>query len=125
MPRTTTNAGARAIRDKLSSLTGCDVAAIISASFEKPDRDVAIGVAIGLAGIRHLEEHEQPDLFGTSRGTSINLVDELAGAAMVLMGESGEGLPVVIIRGVPHTRDDTASIQRLLLASPSNLATTT
>jgi coenzyme F420-0:L-glutamate ligase / coenzyme F420-1:gamma-L-glutamate ligase len=109
------DASARAIRDTLRALTGCDVAVIISDSFGKPDRDGAIGVAIGLAGIRHLEEHERYDLFGRLRDTSINLVDELAGAAMMIGGETGERLPVVVIRGIPYTRDDSASIRKLLV----------
>jgi coenzyme F420-0:L-glutamate ligase/coenzyme F420-1:gamma-L-glutamate ligase len=109
------DASARTIRDKLRALTNCDTAVIISDSFGKPDRDGAIGVAIGLAGIRHLEEHERYDLFGRLRDTSINLVDELAGAAMMIMGETGERLPVVVIRGIPYTRDDSASIRKLLV----------
>src|SRR5947209_4037458 len=79
------DASARAIRDKLRALTGCDVAVIISDSFGKPDRDGAIGVAIGLAGIRHLEEHERYDLFGRLRDTSINLFDDRDGSSLGIM----------------------------------------
>jgi len=109
------DASARKIREGLRTLTGCDVAVIISDSFGKPDREGAIGVAIGLAGIRHLEEHEQQDLFGKESNPWINLVDELAGAAAMLMGETGEGRPVTVVRGVPYTRDESASIRGLLV----------
>lgn len=109
------DASARRIRSRLRSLAGCDIAVIISDSFGKPDRDGAIGVAIGIAGIRHLEEYESCDLFGKESSPQINLIDELAGAASMLMGETGEGRPVVVIRGVPYTRDESASIQRLLV----------
>jgi F420-0:gamma-glutamyl ligase len=62
-----------------------------------------------------IEEHEQQDLFGTTRSTAINLVDELAGAAALVMGETGENRPVVVIRGIPYTRDEAASIRKLLV----------
>jgi coenzyme F420-0:L-glutamate ligase/coenzyme F420-1:gamma-L-glutamate ligase len=109
------DASAQKIREGLRQRTGRDLAVIISDSLGKPDREGAIGMAIGLAGIRHLEEHTGHDLFGNSAGESMMLVDALAGAAGVIMGEMDQGIPVVVIRGVSYTRDDHASIRRLLI----------
>ena len=40
------------------------------------------------------------DMFGNKlRGTEIAVADELASAAGLLMGQSNEGIPVVIIKG--------------------------
>lgn len=44
----------------------------------------------------------------------IALVDEIASAASILMGESNEGLPVVVVRGVKYTPVANPKIQDLL-----------
>lgn len=109
------DASARQIRNCIREMTGKDVAVIVSDSFGKPDRDGAIGIAIGIAGIRHLEVREQKDLFDNPVKASIALVDELAAAASMLMGQADEQRPVVIIRGVPYTPDENATIRDLLI----------
>jgi coenzyme F420-0:L-glutamate ligase/coenzyme F420-1:gamma-L-glutamate ligase len=109
------DASARKIRDGLRTSARCDLAVIISDSLGKPDRDGAIGTAIGIAGIRHLEERRGQDLFGNPASEVAALVDALAAAAGAIMGEMDQGMPVVVIRGVDYTRDDDASIRRLLI----------
>jgi len=108
------DASARRIRDRIRELAGVDVAVIISDSAGRADRHGSIGEAIGLAGIRHLEVRRQTDLNNRSMIASLALVDELASAAFLIMGECDEGLPVVVIRGVRYTRDDDAAIHSLL-----------
>ena len=105
---------ARRIRSCIQALSGKEIAVIIIDSFGKPDRYGAIGTAIGIAGIRHLEERHQQDLFFNPSNPHIALIDELAGAASLLMGESDEGYPVIIVRGVPYTRDENATIAAIL-----------
>ena len=80
-----------------------------------PPQHQSYGVAIGIAGIRHLEEQERTDLFGNPAHPQIALVDELAGAAEIIMGQTNESRPVVIIRGMTYTPDEAASIRRLLI----------
>lgn len=109
------DASAARIRNKIKELSEAKVAVIISDSFGKPDRLGAIGVAIGIAGISHIEEKDQQDLFGNKTKTSIALIDEVAGAASILSGEADESLPVVVVRGVKYTIDESAAITNILV----------
>ena len=92
---------ARRIRDGLRGKAGVDVAVIISDTFGRPWRRGLTDVAIGCAGIGAVI-----DLRGSTddRGrelhvTEVAVVDELAGAAELVMGKSA-GIPVAIARGV-------------------------
>ena len=109
------DASARKIRDEIKKLTGKDVAIIISDTFGRPLREGAIGVAIGVAGIDPLYDMRgRKDLFGYElRTTIIAIADELASAAELLMGESNEGIPVVIVRGLNYPKGE-CSIKKLL-----------
>jgi len=110
------DASARRIRDGLLDLTGISVAVIISDSFGTAHRQGAYGAAIGIAGIRHLEEPDgEADLFGNSSRPVMNRVDEIASAASILMGQTAAARPVIIGRGVPYTRDEAASLAGLLI----------
>jgi coenzyme F420-0:L-glutamate ligase/coenzyme F420-1:gamma-L-glutamate ligase len=64
-------------------------------------------VALGAAGVPSLRNLVgTPDLFGRKmRVTEVAFADELAAAASLLMGQSGEGLPAVHIRGATVGRD--------------------
>lgn len=114
LPKDPDGSAAR-IRKQLKEFVGVDLAVIISDSFGKTDREGSIGVAIGIAGIRYLEQQDHVDLFGNVSRPSIALVDELAGAASIISGEANESLPVVVIRGVSYTRDESATIKNLLI----------
>jgi len=94
-----------------------NVAVIICDSFGRHDREGSYGVTITIAGIRHLEQPDQRDLLGNPARPEIALVDELASAASSMMGQADERRPVVVIRGVPYTGDESASIGRLLIPS--------
>ena len=92
---------ARRIRDALRARLGVEVAVIVSDTFGRPWRRGLTDVAIGCAGIRAVV-----DLRGTedSRGrvlqvTEVCVVDELAGAAELVMGKA-TGTAAAIIRGV-------------------------
>jgi coenzyme F420-0:L-glutamate ligase/coenzyme F420-1:gamma-L-glutamate ligase len=114
------DASARAIRAGLRELAGATVAVIVSDSFGSPVREGAIGAAIGIAGIRHAEQPEgDADLFGNPSTPMMNRVDEIAGAASILMGQTAAARPVIVARGVPYTADDDASITRLLTPPPA------
>jgi len=76
---------------------------ILTDSRSLPLRYGASGVAVGWWGIRPLESHiGECDLFGRPlRYERSNVVDGVAAAATVMMGEVAEQTPVVIARGVP------------------------
>lgn len=113
------DASARRIRARIKDCTGATVAVIISDSFGSATRAGAYGAAIGIAGIRHVEEPEgDADLFGNPSQPMMNRVDEIASTASILMGQTAAARPVVVGRGVPYTLDEDASIARLLIAQP-------
>lgn len=94
------------IRRTLEQRTGADAAVLIIDSFGRAWRNGTIGTAIGLSGMPGLLDlRGQPDLFGRQlQTTEVGIADELAAAASLVMGQAGEGRPVVIARGVPHGR---------------------
>lgn len=97
------DASAARLRAEFGRIAGVDVGVLISDSFGRPWRYGAVGVAIGCAGLAALRDlRGQPDLFGrTLRVTEVAQADEIASAASMLMGQGAEGLPVVVVRGLP------------------------
>lgn len=97
---------AKKIRQRVKELSGVEIAVIISDSHGRPFRKGAIGVALGSSGIRALvDKRGEEDLFHYRlKSTEIALGDELASAASLLMGETNEGIPVVIIRGLKYPK---------------------
>ena len=91
-----------------------ELGVIVTDSRSMPFRYGASGVALGWWGIEPLKNLiGQPDLFGREmKYERSNVVDGLAAAANVVMGELAECQPVTIIRDVPdltftpeHTKD--------------------
>ncbi|MFX1498653.1 MAG: coenzyme F420-0:L-glutamate ligase [Promethearchaeota archaeon] len=107
---------AEKIRNSLKKFTSKDVAIIISDSFGRPFRNGAVGVAIGTSGINPiLDKRGFQDLFGYKlQSTTIGQVDNLASAAQLIMGETDEGLPIVIIRGYKFEMSEKTSISTIL-----------
>lgn len=97
---------ARRLRERLRTLTGCDVGIIINDSHGRAWRNGAVGVAIGVAGIPAVEDWRgKPDLFGYPlQVTTVGLADQIASAASLLQGQANEGRPIVHVRGVPMSR---------------------
>ena len=102
------------LREGIKKQTKKTVAVIMNDSLGRDERDGSIGMAIGIAGISHLELRKQKDLFGNRANSRIALIDELAASASMLMGQANESIPVVIIRGIPFTVDEQASIKNIL-----------
>jgi coenzyme F420-0:L-glutamate ligase/coenzyme F420-1:gamma-L-glutamate ligase len=98
------DASAEAIRARLKRLSGRELAVIISDSQGRPFRQGSVGVAIGVAGLRPLDDRRgQTDLYGRPlASTVVALADQLASAAALALGEAGEGTPVVVVRGVGY-----------------------
>lgn len=100
------DASAERLRGAIGGLTGRDVAVVISDSFGRPWRTGTVGVAIGCAGLPAvLDLRGDPDLFRRRlRVTVVGHADEIAAAASLVMGQAGEGQPVVVVRGLKRDR---------------------
>jgi coenzyme F420-0:L-glutamate ligase/coenzyme F420-1:gamma-L-glutamate ligase len=111
---------AAAIRAALRSRTGVDAAVVIIDSLGRAWRNGTVGAALGASGIAGLLDlRGTPDLFGRPLRTSeLGLADEIAAAASLLMGQAGEGRPIVHMRGVPYGRRD-GSVRELI--RPKNM----
>ncbi len=93
---------ARQLRDSLMKLSGKRIGVIISDSINRPWRLGTVGIAIGSAGITVLDDRRgQSDMFGRElKVTMSNNADSIASSAMLIMGESTEKVPVVLVRGL-------------------------
>ena len=92
---------ARRIRDGLRGRCGVEVGVIVSDTFGRPWRRGVTDVAIGSAGlVAVLDLRGTRDAYGRElQVTEVAVVDELAGAADLVMGKS-TGVPVAVVRGV-------------------------
>lgn len=91
---------ARRIAEKLLLYYNRRVALVVADSRLTPLRRGTTGVALATYGMPAvLDERGKPDLYGRRlRITFRAVADMLASAAEALMGEAGEGTPVVVIR---------------------------
>jgi coenzyme F420-0:L-glutamate ligase/coenzyme F420-1:gamma-L-glutamate ligase len=98
------DASARRFAERIRELTDRTVAVIVNDSHGRAWREGSVGVAIGVAGLRPLrDERGRRDLYGYELQTSvIGWADEIAGAASLLMGQTNEGIPVVLVRGLRY-----------------------
>jgi coenzyme F420-0:L-glutamate ligase / coenzyme F420-1:gamma-L-glutamate ligase len=96
------------LRRAVAAATGAEVGVVIIDSIGRAWRNGTIGTAIGVAGLPGLLDlRGTPDLFGRPlETTEIGLADELAAAASLVMGQAGEGRPVVLARGLGYGRRD-------------------
>ncbi len=92
---------ARRLRDGLRARTGADVAVVISDTFGRAWRRGLTDVAIGCAGIGAVVDlRGTTDAYGRELAvTEVAVVDELAGAAELVMGKAS-GIPAAVVRGV-------------------------
>lgn len=93
---------ARALQELLVGVFGKGIAVIISDSFGRAWRKGTVGVALGAAGLPALiDMRGHPDLFGRELlVTETGFADEIAAAAGLLMGQSDEAVPMVLVRGL-------------------------
>ncbi|MDG6937656.1 MAG: coenzyme F420-0:L-glutamate ligase [Nitrososphaerota archaeon] len=95
-------AAARTIREALMFSRGVSVGVVICDSRLSPTRRGTTGVAVGSSGIEAVQDMRgRRDLFGNVlKVTSQAVADDLSSAAEVLMGESDEATPMVLVRGL-------------------------
>jgi coenzyme F420-0:L-glutamate ligase/coenzyme F420-1:gamma-L-glutamate ligase len=93
---------ARRLRAQLKHLAGVEVGVIVSDTFGRAWRRGQTDVAIGVAGIEpFLDYRGTKDTFGRElSATQIAVVDEIAGAAEMVMGKA-QRVCAAIVRGAP------------------------
>jgi coenzyme F420-0:L-glutamate ligase / coenzyme F420-1:gamma-L-glutamate ligase len=109
---------ARALRARLQTLTGADVAVVVADTFGRPWREGLTNVAIGVAGMAALRDYiGMPDSAGRPlQMTMLAVADELAAAAELVMGKL-DRVPVALVRGLAVDAGDAGS--KPLLRDPA------
>lgn len=101
------------LRARLRALTGISLGVILTDSHNRPWRLGTLGMAIGAAGLKVLDDRRGDlDLYGRElRATLSNRADAIAAGAVLLMGETTERTPAVLVRGLaPESSADTARL---------------
>jgi len=90
------------MREALKFSQGISVGVVICDSRLSPTRRGTTGVAVASSGIEAvLDMRGRKDLFGNVlKVTSQSVADDLSSAAEILMGESDEATPIVLVRGL-------------------------
>lgn len=96
---------ARRIRESVKFSLGIDVGVVICDSRLMPTRRGTTGVAIASSGLEAIVDlRGKSDLFGNVlKVTAQAVADDLSSAAQILMGESDEATPVVLVRGLSRS----------------------
>jgi coenzyme F420-0:L-glutamate ligase / coenzyme F420-1:gamma-L-glutamate ligase len=93
---------AQRLKAELDPAADLNLGVIINDSFGRPWRNGVVGVALGAAGVPSLlNQIGVADMFGRAmRVTEVAIADEVAAGASLLMGQAGEGQPVILVRGL-------------------------
>ena len=112
-------------RMDIKKLTGKNVAVIICDTYSRPFRRGQVNFAIGVAGINPFKDYRgKEDLFGqVLKVKNVAVVDEIAAAAELLMGQAKEARPVVIFKGLGSVVKfcNKCSIKELQISSEEDL----
>ena len=98
---------AKECRSEMKKLTGVNVAVIVCDTYSRPFRRGQVNFAIGAAGINPFRDYRGTrDLFGqVLKVKNVAVLDEVAAAAELLMGQGKEARPVVVFRGLSDVVD--------------------
>ena len=93
---------AKKIREYIASKSGKRIGVLISDTHGRTLREGQINVAIGISGLKPFKDYRgTADMKGyVLRVKMINVADELASAAELVMGQATERTPVAVIRGL-------------------------
>ncbi|MFW9786312.1 MAG: coenzyme F420-0:L-glutamate ligase [Candidatus Thorarchaeota archaeon] len=96
---------AKLIHEYLVKKTGRKVGVIVSDTQGRPWRKGSINIAIGCAGIGAFKHNKgKRDLYGRIlQRSTVCQIDELASLAEPLMGQAGQRIPVVVVRGYEYS----------------------
>ena len=93
---------AETVRNRIREYLKVEIAVLISDSQGRPFRNGSIGVALGYAGMPGLiSKIGDEDLYHYKlQHTRIAMADQIASSALMVKGESNEGVPAAIVRGL-------------------------
>jgi coenzyme F420-0:L-glutamate ligase/coenzyme F420-1:gamma-L-glutamate ligase len=96
------DASCAALKARLQARFAVPLAVIIGDSTGRAWRNGTVGIALGAAGLPALWDLAgKKDLYGRAlQMTQVGYADEIAAAASLLMGQSDEARPIVIVRGL-------------------------
>lgn len=91
-------------------------------SHTTPLRWGVTGITVGLSGVEPLRDlRGEADIFGRKMSvTKVNIIDALAGAAVLCMGETAEQTPIVILRGFTNIKFSNTSSMKDFTISPED-----
>ncbi|MEA4812126.1 MAG: coenzyme F420-0:L-glutamate ligase [Anaerolineaceae bacterium] len=104
---------AQKIREGLEDLSGKKIGVMIIDSYGRAWRNGIVGACIGLAGLPALVDMRgKADMYQYQmRVTVIAAADELAAAASLMMGQTNEATPVVLVRGFPYALRESSAAE--------------
>ena len=96
------------IRRKIWELTHKKVGVLINDSLGVQYRHGSIGMAVGISGVPAMlvGVPDEKDLYGKRRNVMVSFADEASAAGSLLMGQSNQGRPIAIIRGLDYPDGD-------------------
>ena len=115
---------ARKIKERIAELTGKNVSVVIGDTFSRPFRRGQVEFAIGIAGIKPFKDYRgQRDLYNNLlRVKNVAIVDEIACAAELVMGQAKEAIPVAIIKNLERAEtSEKSSIKELAISRQEDL----
>ncbi|MEM2325426.1 MAG: coenzyme F420-0:L-glutamate ligase [Archaeoglobaceae archaeon] len=102
LPPTNPDESAERIRKRLQEITGKRVGVIVTDTNGRCFRKGVVGIAMGIAGIYAMRDWRgKSDLYGNVLEVTVECIaDEIAAFANLIMGEAGDGIPAVVVRGL-------------------------
>jgi coenzyme F420-0:L-glutamate ligase/coenzyme F420-1:gamma-L-glutamate ligase len=117
------DASAARLRAELQRTFGVALGLVITDSIGRAWRLGTVGIAIGCAGIKALNDlRGQSDMFGrTLQVSEVAVADSIAATAVLVMGEAAEGTPLVLVRGAGAGADTGQSARDALRPAKEDL----
>lgn len=111
------------LRQDIKQLTAKEVAVIIADSSPFLYGVGSVDLAVGSSGIEPItKKFAESDRFGKPKFGGVDIIaHELTAAAALVFGQTDEGIPVVVIRGLDYQVSQTENVVNALLPDPSEL----
>ena len=111
------------IQLNISKILNKDVSVIITDSMTRPYRAGVVNFALASSNLQSLIDLKgEPDIYGRKmKGTEIASADELASCAGLLMGQSNELKPVILIKGYKNNTRKSIDAYNLIIEEKDDL----